>query len=231
MKRSEQYKQMAQDVARFRDAYQAIFTHFESVGGYQTSSLVRFRPKKGEEAEAAAASREVSQLAGRAKRAQQQSGFSRSFVAPGIGIPLDPIAAWDHSLRDTNAMPPEQVINTCGMIIGALEEKADRAAATDQTVVGRLAALAALPVRVRSIVAEDHPTHPTLGKAGFAVGVVAQVVIGVVITLLGAAALAGVTALWRSVVHSTPASTNPPAPSITGTDARASTTAPTPTHT
>ncbi|MEV0153175.1 hypothetical protein AB0H57_05455 [Micromonospora sp. NPDC050686] len=207
MKRSERYKQMAQDVARFRDAYQSVLTHMEPVQEYMTGSLMAFRPKKTEKAEAAQASQEASQLAGRAKRAQVRSGISRTFVVPKIGVPIDPITGWDHSLRDVRAMPPQQVVNTCDLIVGALEEKAERADATDRTLVGKLAAMAALPARVRSIVAED---HPGLGKVGFATGVVAQIVVTVVGGLILAGATAGVAALWKNVVQSSPVPASSP---------------------
>ncbi|SCL56478.1 hypothetical protein [Micromonospora chersina] len=222
MKRSEHYRRMAQDIASFRDAYQSVLTHMEPVREYMTGSLMAFRPKETEKAEAATASQKTSQLAGRAKRAQIQSGISRTFVVPNVGMPIDPITSWDHSLRDVEAMPPQQVVNTCDLIIGALQEKAERAEATDPTFVGRLAAMAALPARVRSIVAED---HPGLSKIGFATGVFAQIVVTVVGGLILAGATAGVAALWKGVVHNAPA----PAPSPTVAPATYTPTVPTAT--
>ncbi|RKN48231.1 hypothetical protein [Micromonospora endolithica] len=198
---------MAQDVANFRDAYQSVLSHMEPVREYMSNSIMAFRPKETEKAKAATASQRTSQLAGRAKRAQLQSGISRTFVVPNVGMPIDPITAWDHSLRDVEAMPPQQVVNTCDLIIGALEEKAERADATDRTLVGKLAAMAALPARVRSIVVED---HPGLGKVGFATGVVAQIVVTVVGGLILAGATAGVAALWKNAVQSSPAPTSSP---------------------
>ncbi|TYC05678.1 hypothetical protein FXF53_04490 [Micromonospora sp. WP24] len=222
MKRSEHYRRMAQDVARFRDAFQSVLTHMEPVREYMTGSLMAFRPKAAEKAEAAAASQKASQLAGRAKRAQMQSGISRTFVVPKVEVPIDPITRWDHSLRDARVMPPQQVVNTCDLIIGALEEKAERAEAIDRTFVGRLATTAALPARVRSIVEED---HPGLGKVGFAAGVFGQIVVTVVGGLILVGATAGVATLWKNVVQTSSAST--PSPTVAPSTAVATTEPPT----
>jgi hypothetical protein len=89
------------------------------------------------------------------------------------------------------------VLNACDLTIGALEEKARRAEAVDRTFVGRLAAFASVPARVRSIVAED---HPGLGKLAFSVGVFGQIIIGIVSGLILTAGTVGVTAAWKAVV-------------------------------
>ncbi|MFI7594004.1 hypothetical protein [Micromonospora sp. NPDC049359] len=207
MKRSEQYRQMAQDVANFRDAYKSVLVHMQPVRENMMNAVVAYQPKAGASGAVADASQKTSQLAGRAKRAQLQSGISRTFVVPSVGIPIDPITAWDHSLRDVEAMPPGQVVNTCNLVIGALEEKADRADKTDRTLVGRLALLAALPARVRTIVAED---HPSLGRIGFATGIFAQIVVAVASGLILAGATVGINVLWSKVAKSTPAPKSSP---------------------
>jgi hypothetical protein len=161
--RSDTYRQMAEDVKAFRDAYRTLLTHMRPVREHLTNRIFKFAPKAGEEAAAAEASGEISRKAGKAKRAQQLSGVRRAYVVPEIGIRLDPFGTWDHSLKDVDAMSPQDVLNTCDLVIGALGEKADRAAAVDRTFVGRLAAFASIRARIRSIVAED---HPGLGKCG-----------------------------------------------------------------
>jgi hypothetical protein len=229
MKRSERYRQMAQDVAAFRDAYQAVMTHMEPVREYLSSEIFRYDVKEGQKEEAARSSRKAAQLAGKAKYAESQSGLSLNPPVSKTGVTLDAIGAWDHSLRDARAMPPDHLINMYDLLIGALEDKAERAAAADNTWAGRLAAFVGFPARVRSIVAED---HPGFGKAALAAGVFAQITVGVVVTLLGAAATAGVTALWKNVVHSSPAPAKSRQPVTPATTAPAPTpSAPTPTRT
>ena len=221
--RSETYQQMAEDAKAFRDAYRTLLSHLTEADRYLTGGLASYRPKPGKEAAAAEASAEVSQLAGKAIRAQRMSEVRRTYVVPNIGIPLDPFSSWDHSLKDVGAMSPQDVVNTCALVIGALEEKAQRAAAVDRTFVGRLAAFVSIPARIRAVVAED---HPGLGKLAFSTGVVAQIFIAIVSTLITAAITAGVAAIWKEVVSPTPGTTLPASPPTTAASTPAATTPP-----
>lgn len=139
----------------------------------------------------------VSRAAGKASVAAGEHSRLISITQFGQRTTFDPIANWQHSIEDPQQLPAKMVLDCCEGIIGALEAKAQEAAAVEGTLVGRIAAFVGFPARVRAAVAAE---HPGMAKAAFGVGVMGQVVIGVLVTVLGAGAVAGIVALWSAVV-------------------------------
>lgn len=196
VKTSQRLLQRAHDVADFRDAYLALMQVMHiSQDEYMGSD--RLRPRPGREDEAMRLMPKVSRAAGKATIAAGDQTRILSVTQFGQTTQFDPISNWQRSIDMPDHLPAKTVLDCCEAIIGGLEAKANEASAVEGTLVGRIASFVGFPARVRAAVAIE---HPGMAKAAFGVGVVGQVVIGVVIVVLGAGALAGIVALWNMVV-------------------------------
>jgi hypothetical protein len=183
MKRSEEFRNQARNIAAFRDAYQRLIVLSDVVSDAVFFTHRLRQPKKGREAEFYQLFTDVARLSGRA------------CVGP-IGV-VDEIANWKQSLKDVEVLSAGDVVETCESVIGIAEEHASVLEKQDRTVAGKLAVFIGFPYRVRAIVATG---HPRLQKAAFGAGVMGQIVVGVIATFLAAGAVALVAALWSAVV-------------------------------
>lgn len=196
MKSSQRIRLRARDVAEFRDAY-LEFMETMGIGARPgTMTMSQMHPKPGREADAAQRFPRVSRAAGKAEIAAGEHARLISITQFGQRTTFDPIANWQQSIDNPEQLPSNMVVNCCEGIIGALEAKADEAAAVEGTLVGRIAAFVGFPARVRAAVAVE---HPGMAKAAFGVGVAGQLAIGILVTVLGAGAVAGIVALWNVV--------------------------------
>lgn len=183
MKRSEELRTQAKHVASFRDAYMQLLSLSRIVHDeiYFTHRLRV--PKEGMDGDYYRHFRQVARNAGQA------------VVGPAGAI--REIANWKQSFEDVEVLSAKDVLESCESMTGMLEEQARVFEKRDRSFAGRLAAFVGFPSRVQAIVAQD---HPQLQRAAFGVGITGQVLVGVLVTVLGAGALALVVALWNTVI-------------------------------
>lgn len=225
MRASERLAQRAQVVREFQQKFDALVELMDEEA--HSAVLSKMVPKAGKEQEVRRLKREVAELSGRAAIAAEGLEQRIGVKAPGReAITLPVIQGWEYALDQPWLVQPDYLSECIGQAVGSLTEKAAAARARERSVAGRVAMFVGFPATVRSAVAAE---HPSLGKAGFATGIVGQIVVAVVGGLVLFGATAGVTALWKSVVQTAPA----PSPSVTPTpDAPASLTpAPSPSVT
>lgn len=166
MKRSTRMRQRAAAVAEFRDAY---------------AELVKAGRGAGEDVK-----RRVAYLAGRAAVAAGDYELKLQVRHPFMGRASFPvIQGWESAFDHPLMVDPAGLLKSYDQIVGSLEGEADRFAASEQTLAGRIAAVIRLPAEVRSLLAEEFPESPGFARAGFAATValeLAAVVVGGVAT-------------------------------------------------
>lgn len=182
MTRADEFRNQARNVATFRDAYVRLISLSRVVSDSTFYSHRMRVPKEGHESEYYSLFSHVARLAGAAS------------VGPG-GVVRE-VANWKQSLDDVEALSASDVVESCEGVLGILEERAKALDHRDKTIEGKLALFIGFPSRVGAIVAED---HPRLQKTAVGVGIIGQVVVGIVATLLTAGLIALVAALWSAV--------------------------------
>jgi hypothetical protein len=189
VKASDRYTQRAEHVTEFRDAYAELLSHTVNWG-------VRGEIKLGPKGDQASKDQfrelrlQVAKAAGKATEAAK--GVEEWAQVPGEfgGMEtLDPIAGWQYAIDRPDKLPPPTVIECCETVIGRLEAKAEEAQAREQSLVGRVAAIAGFPAHVRQAIAAEHPERKGVQRFGFGVAVAVEVVAGLL--LLGVLAVLG----------------------------------------
>ena len=140
---------------------------------------------------------EVSFMAGQALPAYNRHGGlfdlrNAAYVVSNVS----PVANWEYTLRDPEQFPPETVISAIDSAIGLAESKATEAESREKGLVGVIAAFLRWPTTLRDAVGPDHAAQR--GAAGV-LGVFAQVVIGVVATLIASGLVAGIVEIWQAL--------------------------------
>ena len=219
-------------VREFQEKFDALVELMDehAIGVMVTKML----PKPGKEQEVRRLKREVAELSGRAVIAAEGLEQAIGVKAPGRPpITLPAIQGWEYALDQPWLVQPDYLSECIGQAAGSLTEKAAAARARERSLAGRVAMFVGFPAAIRAAVAAE---HPSLGKAGFVAGVFGQIVVAVVGGLILAGATAGVAALWKNVVQSSPAPASSPtvAPSTVAPSTRApsgptATTVPAPT--
>lgn len=109
---------------------------------------------------------------------------------------VNPVANWEMSLRDPGQLPPETIVSSVDSAIGLAKTRAEEAAQRERGLVGVVASFLRWPIELREAVG---PGHAAQRRAAGALGVAAQVLVGIVATLLATALVAGVVAAWHAL--------------------------------
>lgn len=191
MKQSVTFRRRARQVEEFRDAYRDLLGFLATEDPWAPFRLVA---RKGDEEAAKRAEALASRKAGAAILAAK--GFEPEVEAVQgryvVDMPLT--EAWRHTFEDDKKIGgTTDYVAALEQVIGTLNAKAEEAEAVERSLTGRVGRFVSFPTAVRAAVAEQ---HPELKKAAFATGVLAQVFVGVVVTVVGGIALAAVISLW-----------------------------------
>jgi hypothetical protein len=196
MKLSKQFEQRAGVVRGFRDDFVSLLEVSDEVRVGVARS--KFVPKEGKEVEHGIRFRKAAASAGRAAEVAHDLGKWLVVDIPGKGrTQLQTIHSWQYALDQPWIVDPTFYLGEVEAIIGHLEQKATDLRNKERSFVGRVAAFVGLPAAIRAAVAES---HPSLGKAGFGAGVLAQMFVTVVGGALAVGLVAGVVALWGLVM-------------------------------
>lgn len=108
---------------------------------------------------------------------------------------IDPVANWEMSLRDPAQLAPETIISAVEAAIGAAAQKAEDARPRERGIVGLIAAFLRWPSELREAVGPGHSAQRT---AAGVLGVLAQLVVGIIGSLIATGLVALGVSLWRS---------------------------------
>lgn len=192
VKPSMQHRRDAEVLRHFREAYIALVNASEP---HQPIFITRLRSGVPQD-EWNRLRTELSLAAGRAEAAYQRHGGvfalrNAAYTMSGVS----PVANWEMSLRDPDQLPPQTVISSVESAIGLAEARAADAEEREKGIVGLVAAFLRWPSTLREAVG---PGHAVQRRAAGVLGVVAQLVVGVLASTLAAGLLALITLLWRS---------------------------------
>jgi hypothetical protein len=80
-------------------------------------------------------------------------------------------------------LDPDTIVDACNQLIGRLRAREKAAQAEERSFAGRLARFFSFPYRVRAMTAKFG--GPSLSKVAFGATVLAQILIGLFVTVLG----------------------------------------------
>lgn len=192
MKPSSQYRRDADVLRRFREAYVALINASQP---YQPIFITQLRPGIPLE-EWNRLRTELSIAAGRAEPAYRRHGGvfalrNAAYTVSGVS----PVTNWEMSLRDPDQLPPQTVVSAVESAIGLAETRAAEAEEREKGVVGLVAAFLRWPTTLREAVGPDHAAQR---RAAGALGVVAQLIVGVLASTIAAGVVGLIVLLWRS---------------------------------
>lgn len=193
---SQRYTQHANLLMEFRNAYVALINHVEPTG--DRWSVRHLEPRAGTAVQTWSRLRsDVARAAGAASTVYPKYGGTYTLRnAAYILHDVDPVANWEMSLRDPEQLRPETVLSTVEGAIALALQRATEAEQRERGLTGLIAAFLRWPANLREAVGPGHGAQRT---AAGVLGVVGQIVVGVITTALGAAVVAGAVALWKLV--------------------------------
>lgn len=97
-------------------------------------------------------------------------------------------------MRDPDQLPPETVVSAVESAIGLAETRAAEAEEREKGMVGFIAAFLRWPTTLREAVGPDHAAQR---RAAGALGVLAQILVGIVASTIAAGVVALIVVLWR----------------------------------
>jgi hypothetical protein len=194
VKPSERYRQDAELMLTFRNAYVDLVNHARPTGGSyflpELGPAVDQRTWQSKRAAVAAA-------AGVAVVAYCRYGGTFTLRnAAYIMNNVDPVTNWEMSLRDPEQLPPQVVVTSVESAIARAKQEAEDAARRERGLTGLIAAFLRWPSSLREAVGPGHSAQRT---AAGAIGIVGQVIVGALATALATGLVAAVVAGWRAV--------------------------------
>jgi hypothetical protein len=97
--------------------------------------------------------------------------------------PMNPVAAWPTLFTDQPMINVEYLFGSCNQALGRLATEAERARSLERSLAGLIGRFVAFPRRVRE--AAGLPSEGLAGRVATGVGVLAQVLIGLFVTVAG----------------------------------------------
>jgi hypothetical protein len=193
MKPSVQYRRDAEALRRFREAYVRLMN---SSRPQEPVFATELGPGVSDERWSRLRT-ELSLAAGAAIPGYNRHGgvFAlRNAAYSTSGV--DPVSNWELSLRHPGQLPPQSVVSAVDSAIGLAETRAADAEEREKGLIGLIAAFLRWPTTLRDAVGPDHALQR---RAAGAVGVIGQVIVGVIATLLASGMVAAGFAIWRAV--------------------------------
>jgi len=191
MRPSQQFKRDAELVYAFREAYVALLN---STRPHQPRFITQLGPAVPIE-EWNRLRHAVSVAAGAAGPAyhRHRGTFAlrnAAYVMSGV----DPVANWEMSLRDPEQLAPETIISAVEAAIGAARQKAAEAKDRERGLVGLIAAFLRWPSELREAVG---PGQSAQRAAAGVLGVLAQLLVGILGSVIATGLVALGVAVWR----------------------------------
>jgi hypothetical protein len=192
MRRSKELLRHRDAVLRFRAAFNELMEVLEPRADAPTGEFVEWVPKQGRTKRAAMLRQRVNAAAGPAALAAATTGALYEVRPPAfLGWPakkVNAISAWAGALKLPNLPSIEGVLDYADQVAAMLTEQAEAAAAQERTLAGRLGGFLAFPYAVRDAVRSQYPGFPR--EVAFGAGVAAQIVVGLLVTIVGGLAVA-----------------------------------------
>ena len=196
MKPSQRYLQDSNLMMEFRNAYVELINHAHPAPRGSTLTELEAAPGVSK-AEWARLHSKTSQAAGAAAAAYPRYGGTFTLRnAVYIMRDVDPVANWQMSLKDPEQLEPAIVISTVEAAISRARQASKEAAGRERGLTGLIAAFLRWPSNLREAVGSDGSAQRT--AAGI-IGIVGQVLVGIVASVLAAGLIAGGVALWELV--------------------------------
>jgi hypothetical protein len=180
------------EAERHRQAIIVFAEHLQELLGKckpeQTSGLSpypRWVPKRGCDQRANELYLTLSALTGPAADAVESVGVMIGFKPSGTmnHYPMNPVAAWPTLFTDQPMINVEYLFGSCNQALGRLSAEAERARSVEGSLAGLIGRFVAFPRRVRE--AAGLPPEGLAGRVATGVGVLAQVLIGLFVTVAG----------------------------------------------
>jgi hypothetical protein len=184
--RTEEIEEHRQAIIGFGEHFQELLGNMESVAA--DSFLTRFPkwvPKPGCETRVAKLHGKVSTLTGPAARALEVAGVFVDYKPSGTWqrVPMNPVTAWPTILTDSPMIDVNLILHSCNVALGRLAVDSKRAHSVEHSLAGLVGRFVAFPRKVRE--AAGLPPDGVAGRVATGVGVLAQVVIGLFVTVAG----------------------------------------------
>ncbi|WP_299956897.1 hypothetical protein [uncultured Modestobacter sp.] len=196
MKPSQRYLQDSNLMMEFRNAYVELINHAHAAPTGLTLTVLKAAPGVSQ-SEWTRLYSEVSQAAGAAASAYPRYGGTFTLRnAAYIMHNVDPVANWQMSIQDPQQLEPTTIVSTVEAAISRSRQASVEAAERERGLTGLLAAFLRWPSNLREAVGPDHSAQRT---AAGVIGIVGQILVGIVASLLAAGLVAGGVALWGTV--------------------------------
>jgi hypothetical protein len=174
----------AKDLAQHRLAVEDFRDRFQELMAVMERDEPQGLPAtRRREAEVARLRRAVSEASGPASEAFARFGSEVAWRWRGQIARLNPAGAWNNIFERVPMISPDIIVDACSQLIGGLIAREKAAQAEERSLAGRLARFFSFPSRVHAMTAKF--AGPSLGKVAFAATVVAQILIGLFVTVLG----------------------------------------------
>jgi hypothetical protein len=191
MRRSKELLRHRDAVLRFRAAFSEMMEVLEPRPDAHVGEFLEWVPKQGRIKRAAMLRQRVNEAAGPAAQAAATTGALCVVRPPGfLGWParkVNAISSWTGALKLPNLPSVEGVLDYADQVAAVLTEQAEAAAVQERTLAGRLGRFLAFPYAVQDAARSQHPGFPR--KVAFGAGVAAQIVVGLVVTIVGGLAV------------------------------------------
>jgi hypothetical protein len=196
MKPSQRYLQDSNLMMEFRNAYVELIKHAHAVPAGLTLTVLEAAPgvSRGEWTRLYS---ETAQAAGAAASAYPRYGGTFTLRnAAYIMNNVDPVANWQMSIKDPQQLEPTAIVSTVEAAISRARQASVDAAARERGLTGLIAAFLRWPSNLREAVGVGRSAQRT---AAGVIGVVGQILVGIIASLLAAGLIAGGVALWGTM--------------------------------
>jgi hypothetical protein len=156
------------------------------------TSFPKWIPLPGCEARVAELNGKLSGLTGPAAEAMSIAGVFVDYKPSGTWqtVPINPVTAWPTILTDDPMIDANLIVHSCNVALGNLATSATRARSAERSLAGFVGRFVSFPRRVRE--AAGLPPNSVGGQLAFGAGVLVQIFVAVVGTVVGGILLAWV---------------------------------------
>jgi hypothetical protein len=183
--RSEEVEHHRQAIVEFGQLLDELLGMCEPQEASALSSFPRWVPRRGRQKRASELHAKLNVLTGPAADAVAAVGVMIAYKPSGTmqQYPMNPVAAWPTLFTDNPRISPELILSSCNQALGRLAVEGQRAQSVEHSLAGLIGRFVAFPRKVRE--AAGLPPDGFAGHVATGVGVLAQVVIGLFVTVAG----------------------------------------------
>lgn len=195
MKPSERYRRDAEVMLTFRNAFVDLLNHSRPVeASYLRTSM---GPQAGmAESRWLEMRSAVASASGPAAVAYRRYGGALTLRNAAFMMNnVDPVMNWELSFKDPEQMPPHEVASIMDAVIATAKEHAEDARQRERGLTGLIAAFLRWPENLREAVGPGRTQRTAAG----AIGVVGQIIVGLIVTGIAALLAAAFKAGWAAV--------------------------------